>query len=108
MKTGMPVKEKKRNLVLIQTLEKPVVGYWDGGMKDTFHWRIDPYTEYKENGRKFISVGSWGANYRFPVIQGRTAKQTLGNARRKLTALAKGSGIKCTFEYYEERKDLVP
>jgi hypothetical protein len=92
-------------MVLIQTLEKPVYGYWDGGAKQVFRWSITPGSTCKGSqlddpsfkpDRRYVKVGSWGANFWFYVAKSKTDKQTLGNARRKLQAITK---IPSTFEY---------
>ena len=86
------------HLILVQQLEKPVQGWWDGGPQSRFKWKIDG-TPMKDGHGEFIRVGSWGANRWFNVAIGDTDKQTLGNARRRLGAFAKKAGIKCTFSY---------
>ena len=80
---------------LVQTLEEPVSGYFNNGPKRVFNWKIDG----KPNSEDRIKVGSWGANYWFYAAVGKTELQTLGNARRHLTAAAKRAGQKCEFEY---------
>ena len=85
-------------MVLIQTLESPVHGYWDGGAKQTFEWSIQGKPQKDKNG-KYVKVGSWAANYWFHVSVGKTEKVTLANARRKLQAITK---IPSTFEYQED------
>ena len=82
---------------LVQTFEQAINGYWDGGAKKRFVWSID--REYS-NGRS--RVGSWEANHFFEVTTGKTEKQTLANARRKLTAMARKHNMSCTFEYVKE------
>lgn len=85
-------------MVLIQTLERPVHGYWDGGAKDTFEWSIQGRPQKDKDG-KYVKVGSWAANFWFHVKVGKTEKYTLANARRKLQAITK---IPSTFEYRED------
>lgn len=75
---------------LIQTLEKPINGYWDGGAKQVFEWTID------DRGIMDVRVGSWEANHFFTVKRGKTAKLTLCNAKRHLKAITR---IPSTFEY---------
>ena len=87
-------------MILIQTLEEPINGYWDGGKQSFFKWHIEGQPLEDKQG-KYIRVGSWGANHWFYVALGRTQKQTLANARRKLTWRFKKQGIKSTFEYAE-------
>lgn len=83
---------------LVQTLQQPVNGYWDGGAKQTFNWRIDSEPKTDNKGQ-FVKVGSWDANYWFNVALGKTDKATLGNARRRLVRTTK---VPCTFEYVED------
>jgi hypothetical protein len=65
---------------LIQELEKPIQGYWDGGPKKYFEWKIEHIHRLNHPRRKGprVRVGSWDANYWFYVVEGRTDKQTLG------------------------------
>jgi len=84
---------------LIQRLEKPINGYWDGGAKSTFEWSIEKYHKGEDAKGKFVRVGSWSANHYFNVALGKTDKQTLANARRRLSASARKHGMACTFEY---------
>ena len=88
-------------MILRQTFEDPIHGYWDGGEKQTFDWTIDSDVYRAKDGSGAVKVGSWGANYYFAVVLGKSEKQTLGNARRHLTACAKRQGLKCNFEYLE-------
>lgn len=97
------------NLVLVQKLNRPIGGYWDGGMKDTFTWRIDGVAGKDKKG-VFVKVGSWDANHWFNVSQGKTDKETFGNVKRKLQALLAKANRKeqfaenfltCTFELKE-------
>lgn len=86
-------------LSLIQVFEKPICGYWDGGAKKEFEWRIEWHAHGIDKKGTFVRVGSWDANHWFNVAIGGTEKQTLGNARRKLSRAAKRQGLKCTFNY---------
>lgn len=86
-------------MILRQTFEKPMQGYWDGGPKRIFDWAIDSTTPGLDNQGFYIRVGSWSANHHFYVSLGKTEKQTLANIRRKLTHLAKTRAEKCSFEY---------
>ncbi len=85
---------------LVQKLNKPIPGYWDGGLKQVFHWRTECGGGI-DSRRKFVRVGSWDANQWFHVAEGKTEKQTLGNARRHLNALATKSGLTCEFWYID-------
>lgn len=96
-----------REVVLVQKLDTPIYGMWDGGPRSTFRWSVD--REYSDGKAK---VGSWDANRWYEVAAGGTEKQTLGNVRRKLTAQIKAANerkvregkadlIKCTFTYEE-------
>ena len=89
----------KTKIVLYQTLAHPVNGYWDGGAKDTFRWTIEKYFLRREGKRKYVRVGSWGANHWFEVTKGKTNKQTLTNAKRHLQWATR---VPSTFEYAEE------
>ena len=83
---------------LIQKLEKKIGGWWDGGAKDTFEWTLEGSPRQDAKGQ-FVRVGSWDANHWFHVAAGRTEKQTLGNARRHLSATFRRRGLACSFEY---------
>ena len=86
-------------MILKQTFTIPINGYWDGGPKRIFDWHIDTHDAGADNKGSYSRVGSWEANHWFHIATGRTEKQTLANARRRLTAMAKKSNMKCTFEY---------
>jgi hypothetical protein len=85
-------------MILRQTLAEPVNGYWDGGKKQVFDWKIDWFHGGKDSKGTFVRVGSWAANHWFNVAQGKTEKQTLANARRRLS---RSTRVKSTFEYIE-------
>jgi len=87
-------------MILRMTLDAPIAGYWDGGMKSTFDFEIDGSPRQDAQG-SYIRVGSWQANHWFHVAMGKTIKATLANARRRLAARVKRSGIGCRFEYIE-------
>jgi hypothetical protein len=80
-------------MILVQRLEKAVNGYWDGGAKSVFDWKIE---KYANPGYGKARVGSWGANHYFTVKKGKTDKQTLSNAKRHLKAVTR---VPCTFDY---------
>lgn len=86
---------------LRQELEEPISGYWDGGEKKVFYWRIDSHRVGEDSKGEYVRVGSWGANCWFHVAKSKTEKQTLANVRRKLAWSAKRQGWKCKFEYKE-------
>lgn len=86
-------------MILRQTFDKPINGYWDGGPKRIFDWSIDGIVCTGPERGESVQVGSWSANYYFAVKLGKSDKQTLGNARRHLTACAKRQGLPCSFEY---------
>ena len=88
-------------MILRQTFERPIQGYWDGGAKQTFDWSVDGPVRQDKNGQ-FVRIGSWAANNWFHVSVGKSEKQTLSNARRRLLMLAKRAGIVCGFEYVQE------
>ena len=83
---------------LVQVFEQPLSGYWDGQVK-TFSWRIDRHYGGKDVKGFFVRVGSWSANHWFNVALGRTDKETLSFARRRLSSIAKKRGLSCTFSY---------
>ena len=87
-------------MILRMTLERPIQGYWDGGPKAVFDFRIDGSPQSDARGR-YIKVGSFGANHWFHVSMSRTVKMTLANVRRRLTARMKQVGERCRFEYLE-------
>lgn len=79
---------------LIQTFDRPFSGYWDGGPRRVFSWRIDrSFPDGKSR------IGSWDANHYFEVCTGKTEKITLGYAKVHLTTLARKRGMNCTFVY---------
>lgn len=100
MPEGM--EERMKTIRLIQEFEEPITGYWDGGSKSRFEWTIDHIRTGRDSKGIFVRVGSWSANNFFNVAQGKTDKQTLGNARRRLARLAKKAGKKCSFRYIDE------
>ena len=87
-------------MILRQTLKEAIYGYWDGGRKSIFDWKIEGH-EGRDKKGIFIRVGSWSANHWFNVAKGKTDKQTLSNAKRKLVTGAKKSNIECSFEYID-------
>ena len=90
-------------MILRQTFSEPIGGYWDGGKKSRFDWTINGPVQTDTKG-DYVKVGSWEANHWFHVSLGKTTKQTLTNARRRLMSLARKAGKKCSFEYIEESK----
>ena len=89
-------------MILIQELAAPIDGYWDGGPKKYFEWRID-WTRRRHDSRgEFVRVGSYEANNWFNVAVGKSEWATLANARRKLSALCKRHNAPCTFKYEGE------
>ena len=85
-------------MILRQTLDHKVHGWWDGGAKDTFDWSIDGRAKTDNKG-DFVKIGSWQANHWFHAALGKTDKLTLANAKRHLKAATK---VPCKFEYIEE------
>lgn len=81
------------SLILRVTLAQAWGGYWDGGPKRVFDWRVDCNFS---DGRS--RVGSWAANLYFEVATGKTERQTLGNARRHFRMT---TNIPMDFEYIE-------
>lgn len=90
-------------MILRLMLDQSVVGYWDGGPKATFDFRIDGPPQHDTRGR-YIKVGSFGMNQWFHCALGRTVKATLSNARRRLVARLKRMGLRGRFVYL----DAVP
>ena len=86
------------SLILVQKLDKAYGGYWDGGPKQVFEWEIEHRHRGTDSKGNYVRIGSWGANHWFHVAEGKTDKQTLGNARRHLTAITK---VPCEFFYRE-------
>ena len=82
-------------MVLIQTLEKPIQGFWDNGPKQVFEWSIEKWNS--RNG--YSRVGSWEANLVFTVRTGKTDRQTLSYALKHLKAVTR---INSTFQYKGE------
>jgi len=70
---------------LLQTLDEPVQGYWDGGPKQSFEWSIYPGGGSDERG-EYVRIGSWEGNHWFHVARGKTEKLTLSYAMRHLKA----------------------
>jgi len=67
-----------------------------------YRFTIDGTPQRDKRGR-FIKVGSFAANLWINVAMGKTEKQTLANAKRKLTAmLKKNPNLTFTFEYVKE------
>ena len=85
---------------LIQTFNAPITGYFDGSHKE-FSWTIEKYNSGMDARGSFVRIGSWTANHWFYVSKGKTDKQTLANARRRLGAAAKKAGQICSFSYEE-------
>lgn len=81
-------------MILRQTLDHAVNGYWDGGAKRRFDWSID---RIFPDGKS--RVGSWEANHYFEVKTGKTEKLTLAAAKAHLKAV---TSVPSTFEYIEE------
>jgi len=88
-------------MYLRMTLNREIVGFWDGGPREVFDFHIDGSPQQDARGR-YIRVGCWAANHFFHVALGMTVKATLANARRRLAARAKHAGIDCEFTYVED------
>ncbi len=82
-------------MILRQTLVKPVNGYWDGGAKQVFDWNIRGLEGHDSKGT-YTRIGSFEANYWFNVAKGRTDRQTLSYAKKRLQA---STSVPSTFEY---------
>lgn len=87
-------------------LEEPIYGYWDGGKKQYFTFKpsffeddssMEKYSkEFKPNDD--IRWGSYDANFFFPAKSGRSWKQAISIAKRKLLKMYKGE---------EKIKDII-
>lgn len=88
-------------MILRQTFSKAIHGYWDGGPKKQFDWKIGRKRGQDQRG-DFIEVGSFDANSWFMVAEGKTEKQILGYAKVHLRRVAEKVGETCTFEYIDE------
>ena len=86
-------------MILRQTLEKPVNGYWDGGKKQVFDWSIERGCGGTDSEGEYVRIGSYDANHWFHVAKGKTEKQTLSYAKRHLQHSTR---IPSTFEYINE------
>ena len=84
-------------LRLKQTFALPISGYWEGGAKSVFYWRIEGRPSTDSRG-VYVRIGSWSANHWFHVAKGKTDKLTLSYAKHRLQAITR---IPCTFEYIE-------
>ncbi len=94
-------------MILRQTFEKPISGYWDGGTKKVFDWSIKGSVMQDARGR-YVKVGSLNANHWFCVTVRKSDKATLANAKRRLQASA-AKNIRynpCKFEYVMEVDDV--
>jgi len=87
-------------MILRQTFNEPISGFWDGGAKRVFDWSIDGTPQQDSKG-KFVKVGSWAANHWFHVSLGKTDKQTLSYAKTRLQTLADKACKKCIFEFID-------
>lgn len=65
-----------KRTVLVMKLERPIGGYWDGGIKDKFEFRVEHMYRGSDAKGNFVRVGSWEANNWFYVAEGKTDKQT--------------------------------
>lgn len=72
---------------------------------DYVDWSIEGRPQEDKNGW-YIRIGSWTANFWFYVAIGKTVKQTLGNAKRRLPTLIR-SGKLSTYEYIETEPDYL-
>lgn len=82
-------------MLLRQTLEHAVNGYWDGGAKQVFDWTINGTPRQYGKGQ-IVRIGSWSANFWFHIAVGKTEKITLSYAKQHLQAVTK---IPSKFEY---------
>ena len=91
---------RDRKLVLRQIASEPVSGYWDGGKKQVFDWEVEEYFEGRDSQGRFVRIGSWAANRWFCVGKGRSEKEALGFARKRLIRISR---FPCRFELIEGR-----
>jgi len=88
-------------MILRQTFDKPINGYWDGGAKQAFDWSIDGVKGRDSKG-EYVRIGSFSANHYFHVALGRTVKETLKFAKQHLRSTAEHRNMVCKFEYVGE------
>lgn len=66
-------------------LDKPIGGYWDGGLKRQFDFEIDSRVSVgKDKDGEYVRIGCWDANYWFHVAWSGDEKKTLANVKRKM------------------------
>lgn len=87
-----------KHIILRQTLCEAVGGYWDGGAKQVFDWKIERGHRGKDKRGRFVRVGSRDANFWFYVALGKTDKLTLSYAKKHLAHITR---VPSTFEYIE-------
>jgi hypothetical protein len=85
--------KRKTSWVLVQELERPCNGYWDGGAKQIFVWEIENRHRGTDSKGTYVRIGCWEANYWFHVAEGKTDKITLCNAMKHLKAITKVPSI---------------
>jgi hypothetical protein len=61
--------------------EKPVNGYWDGGMRSGGVFEEDRFHKLDDD---HICFGSWMLNFFFNVKKGRSEQETISRAKRYL------------------------
>ena len=83
-------------MLLRQTLEHAVNGYWDGGTKQVFDWTIDYSHIGLDSKGQYVRISCWTVNHWFSVTFGKTERLILSYAKRHLQAVTR---IPCKFEY---------
>lgn len=83
---------------LIQTFTQPIHGFWDGGPRSRFEWTIRGPAQ-KDSKGEYVRIGSWDANHWFHVSVGKTERNTLDNARRRLQVRCKRHKAQVVFNY---------
>ena len=81
-------------------LTEAVNGYWDGGKKSVFDFRVDGRTQHDKQG-EYVRVGSWDANHWFHVSVGKTERDTLRKAQHHIARTFKKKGLSSSFSIRE-------
>ena len=87
-------------------LTEAVNGYWDGGKKSVFDFKIDG-PERRDKRGSYVRIGSIAANHWFHVSVGKTVRDTLNNVKRKLSRTLKKKQIEATFTIMADNGELT-
>lgn len=90
-------KKTEKPMQLKVTLSNPVGGYWDGGKKDTFYFKVD-----QDFSDGMSQVGSWEANAFKEVKTGKSEKSTLAKIRPFLIKWVWRLGVTAKFDYVDD------